>query len=46
MRIIRNLIKKWIKFYDRQDIENALANTPSAKDREDFEWKLKQMLFK
>lgn len=43
---MKKIIKKLFKLFDKQDIENALANVGNAKDREDFEWKLRQNLFK
>jgi len=43
---VKKLIKKWLKLYDQQDFDRACSEITSAKDREDFEWKLKQKLFK
>lgn len=44
----KNEIKKWIKrmfgvFSDR-DLEHALSVVGNAKDREDFQWRLKRAL--
>ncbi len=44
-KFIRTWIKRRFAFFDRSDIESALANLGNAKDREDFEWKLRQRLF-
>lgn len=40
------IIKKIFKLYDQKDIETAIINIGHAKDREDYEWKLRNLLFK
>lgn len=44
--LIINWIKRKFNLYSEQDFENATAQIANAKDREDFEWKLKTKLFK
>ncbi len=43
--IVKKLIKRIFKLFDRTDFETAVANVGNAKDREDFEWKLRNRLF-
>lgn len=43
---MRKLIKKLFHLFDEQDFNQALAEITNAKDREEFEWKLKNKLFK
>jgi len=43
---VKKWIKKVFKLFDEQDFNSALANISSADDREDFEWKLRQKLFR
>lgn len=44
--MLKNLIKKLFNLYDVEDLNNAFSNVTNAKDRDDFEWKLKQNLFR
>lgn len=43
---MKKWLKKLLKCFDEQDFNNALANLGNAKDREDFEWKLRNRLFR
>jgi hypothetical protein len=45
IKLFRTWLKKRFGFFDRQDFEDALATAGNAKDREEFEWKLKNRLF-
>lgn len=41
---IKKRIKKMFSLYDREDFEKALNSIPTARDREDLEWKIRQKM--
>ena len=43
---MKKLIKKWLKLYDKQDIENAIENAGYVKYTDTFIWRFKLNLFK
>jgi hypothetical protein len=43
---MKKLIKKLFKLVDEQDFDYAIETLGNAKDREDYEWKLRQKLFR